>query len=316
MATKLFQKIKQKTTSRRAAEATSATQKATQTYELLEQILAYLDPHSLRQARLVNNYWHSIVCDSSTLAGRFLEADRPRNVSTVPIGVPGVGINSLVTRFAHADVAAAAFPFDPDPTWEPAFRSRIVVDSERWLIDGTMGGYLHDESSGAREVRFLGQTLANCDTYMLLYSVSSRFSFDRLRAWVEQMNSGTEPLSLLVATKNRATRRRGGQRCVPAAVVSTKNDLHAELWAVQPSEGAAFARELGCPFVETSAKTGAGVQEAFAEACRTYKRARLETLAQRSKRSSLGRGVPAAAAEAKERRERWWRWYRARQQQT
>lgn len=300
MASKFFRKLKRKVDSNRAAPSVSAAQKVTRTYELLEQILGHLDPHSLRQARLVNTYWLAIVRNSPVLTPRSTTSNRPRTTTTIPIAAPSVGLTSLVLRFANPDVAAAPFPFPSDPTPASTFHGQLTVDHERWKVDGSVAGHLHEH----RHSSLLGHLLAHSDTYILLYAVCSRPSFTALREWLAQMTRPTEPLSLLVATTPAP--RRGRRQCIPAAVLATQTDLPAEQWAVSPSEGAALARELECAFVETSAKTGAGVREAFAAACRAHKRARLEAL---ERRRSVGRGgVPA---EARERRERWWEWYRA-----
>lgn len=289
----------------------SALEQVTQTYELLEHILDYLDPHSLRQAHLVAKYWHSIVHKSSMLAARTQESRRLHSVRAVLIGVNGAGKDTLVNCLLMGPVADFTDHFDP--CWEPSFRKQMIVDDERWLIDGTSNGIVDSD----QHTSYVGHCLANSETYILIYSTSSRHSFDEIKAWVAKMNSPTEPLSTLVSTeiaKRKNTRDRLRlDRCIPAAVVSTKNDFSPSLKEVDPSEGAAFARELGCAFIETSAKTGDGVEAAFAEVCRTYKRAKVAELLERSRRTSLLGAVHAGPTGSNERRERWWRWYRTKE---
>ena len=291
----------------------SARQRVLATYELLEHILEYLDPRSLRQARLVETYWQNIIQNSSRHTARLMQSDRPRQLHTVLVGVRGCGMNSLVNTFILGPTDS--FPWADDPTWEPCFRRATIVDNERWMIDGSMDGYLDDRSHAS----FLGHTFRHSETYMLLYSMTSRESFDQLKVWLSSMESATEPLSMLIAKRATPNRSKssdtGPKQCIPAALISTKNDLDSSRRAVSPAEGATLARELGCPFIETSAKTGAGVEQVFAEVCRTYKRVRLEEIRQRSIRLSLTKAVTPSDPEARERKERWWRWYRAKQRQ-
>lgn len=286
----------------------SAKQRVIQTYELLEHVLGHLDPHSLRQAALVDRDWNTIIRNSSTLLTCVTESNKPRELRTVLVGMRSCGITGLVDCFDSLSP-----PWRSSSLWDAFFEKAITVDGERWMLRGSTDGYLDDETHAA----LVGHMLTNSETYMLIYSVDSRESFNRLKAWLASMNSATEPLSMLVAnhatpSKNRSSGA-GPKKCIPAALVSTKNTIAASTSTrdVSQAEGAAFARELGCPFIETSTRTGAGVQEAFAEVCRTYKRVRLEELRKRSKRSSLTKAI--APHESNERKERWWRWYGAKQ---
>jgi GTPase KRas len=295
-----------------------ARDKVLLTYELLEAILHFLDPKALSRADLVNTYWHTIIRASSTLSARVAHTDKYCNINTLLIGKRGSGHDSLVTRLMLG--SDGAWPFGYDPTWSPDFRYSFEIDGEKWLLDGASGGWTDFWPEYAS---MMGQMLANCETYMLLYAVDSRESFEEIKAWVAKMRRPDEPLSLLVATRFAELQGRKGSRraqpCFPAAVVATKNDLPSHAKRVEPSEGAELAKELGCPFVETSAKTGGGVQEAFVEMCRMYKHARLEFLRQqRPKRISLvGKAMlQPTPSDTKERKERWWRWYRERKRQS
>jgi Ras-related protein Rab-8A len=52
------------------------------------------------------------------------------------------------------------------------------------------------------------------------------------------------------------------------AIIGNKADLPASARQVPAADGAALAREFGVPFVETSAATGAGVDDAFTRVAR------------------------------------------------
>lgn len=285
----------------------SPKEQVTQTYELLEQIFHHLDPHSLRLSQLVSNYWRSIIYQSAALKPRLSENRQLRPVRALLIGAPDVGVDSLATCFA---TGPTGFPYPYDPTTDGTFRKIFFVDDERWIIDGFSDGYLRPQGLQS----YLGHALANSETYILLYSVASRESFDAVKGFLQQMESPTEPLSTMVETKRgQASGKNSDGKCFLSGLVSTKNDLPEPQRIVEPSEGAALARELGCPFIETSAKTGSGVKDAFAEMCRMYKRVWMEQRRQQSKRTSLIKAIVSpSSADAKERKERWWRWYRAK----
>lgn len=287
-----------------------ASDKVLQTYELLEQILGDLDPHCLRQARTVNKYWHAIVKNSSSLSARSTESDKWRQLRTVLIGVPSAGMSSLVHRLT---VPEMKFPYWNDPYRDPSWKKQLTIDDEQWIIHGTSGGYLDDRQHAS----YLGHMLANCETYVLIYAMTSRYSFDRVKEWVARMQSPSEPLSSLISTQATGARRSRGStgvhRCIPAVLVSTKNDLPPQLREVESSEGATFARELGCSFVETSSNTGESVVQAFVEMCKMYKAARLDTLQRQAKRMSLTKTTPSADSDLLKRKERWWKWYGGKQ---
>ena len=79
--------------------------------------------------------------------------------------------------------------------------------------------------------------------FILVYSVTSRFTFDRLehlRQSMRRVKHG-DPTFMLV-----------GNKCDKAME-----------WEVSKEEGAALARQFGCEFMETSAYTGQNVERLF-----------------------------------------------------
>ena len=75
-------------------------------------------------------------------------------------------------------------------------------------------------------------------------AITSHISFDEIPPFYEQI-----------------LRVKDVDHCV-AVLVGNKHDLLAEA-QVSKEEGQAYADSLGCPFFETSAKTGENVEEAF-----------------------------------------------------
>lgn len=86
---------------------------------------------------------------------------------------------------------------------------------------------------------------------MLVYSISSRSSFDRLEVFRQSMLrvKGEAPTFILVGNK---------------ADKSAEREVLKE-------EGARYARELGCEFMETSARTAYNVDKLFSTLIRTLR---------------------------------------------
>jgi GTPase KRas protein len=100
------------------------------------------------------------------------------------------------------------------------------------------------------------------ESVMLLYSTTSKSSFDRLG----------EIYNRIQRTKNDGK--------FPIVVVGNKSDL-ADQRQVSEREGLAFANKVGCRFVESSAKTSLNVQESFFHLVRETRRYRTQPITRR-----------------------------------
>uniref|UniRef100_A0A8C3NZT5 small monomeric GTPase n=1 Tax=Cyanoderma ruficeps TaxID=181631 RepID=A0A8C3NZT5_9PASS len=78
---------------------------------------------------------------------------------------------------------------------------------------------------------------------LLLYDITSKMSFDNIRAWLTEIHEYA-------------------QKDVVIMLLGNKADVSSER-AVRTEDGASLAREYGVPFMETSAKTGMNVELAF-----------------------------------------------------
>ncbi|KAJ7505375.1 ras protein [Mycena galericulata] len=142
----------------------------------------------------------------------------------------------------------------PDPTWDnEPYRKALEVDGRRCFVSAGESCLLFFSLlwasvliSHQRRTR-----LIQSEAVILMYSVSSRASFERLP---ELRNE---------AFKNR--------KRAFFVLVGNKSDVDAGQREVTREEGQAAARELGCGFAETSAKTGAGVEEIFMELVRAHR---------------------------------------------
>ena len=92
--------------------------------------------------------------------------------------------------------------------------------------------------------------MKNGDGFIVVYSIDNRFSFEDATNFIDQ------------------TLRLRDQKAeeVPILIVGNKKDLE-ENRQVKTREGAALAKKYGVDFIETSAKTGENIEEAFKRIC-------------------------------------------------
>ncbi|CCU97472.1 unnamed protein product [Malassezia sympodialis ATCC 42132] len=97
------------------------------------------------------------------------------------------------------------------------------------------------------------QYMRTGEGFLLVYSMTSRSSFEEISTYYHQ----------ILRVKDRDH--------FPMVLVANKCDLEQER-EITTAEGYAFARDIGCPFVETSAKQRVNVDEAFNDLVREIRR--------------------------------------------
>lgn len=125
-----------------------------------------------------------------------------------------------------------------DPTIEDSYRKQVVIDGQVSILDilDTAG---QEEYSAMRE-----QYMRTGEGFLLVYSVTSRTSFEELMTYYQQ----------ILRVKD--------VEYVPIFVVGNKSDLEGER-QVSFEEGAELARHFNASFLETSAKQAINVEESF-----------------------------------------------------
>ncbi len=88
---------------------------------------------------------------------------------------------------------------------------------------------------------------------LLVYDVTEHTSFERVQAWYER------------------ARQLGGED-IEMVLVGNKTDLPLQDRQISTEEGETLAKELGIPFVETSALNGQNVEAAFVTMTRNIKK--------------------------------------------
>jgi GTPase KRas protein len=156
------------------------------------------------------------------------------------LGDGGVGKTALAVQFT-----LNCFIETYDPTIEDAYRKQMIVDQKLCFIEviDTAG---QEEYSTLRD-----QWVREGQGFVLVYSIASRATFDRLEVFRQNMVrvKRSHPVFVLVGNKCDKTYER----------------------EVSREEGAALARQFGCEFLETSAKTAANVDRLFTDLVRTLR---------------------------------------------
>jgi len=101
------------------------------------------------------------------------------------------------------------------------------------------------------------------DGFVLVYSITSRSSFSRIQKFYNQVARVKDSMA--------------SSSPVPAMLVGNKSDREGiAKREVSMQEGHALAKELGCDFVEASAKNVINVEKAFYDVVRTIRRQRIQ----------------------------------------
>lgn len=150
----------------------------------------------------------------------------------VVVGAGGVGKSALTIQLIQNH-----FVDEYDPTIEDSYRKQVVIDGETCLLDilDTAG---QEEYSAMRD-----QYMRTGEGFLLVFAVNSIKSFEDIGMYREQI------------------KRVKDAEEVPMVLVGNKCDLHS--WAVDMSKAREVAKQYAIPFIETSAKTRMGVDDAF-----------------------------------------------------
>lgn len=154
------------------------------------------------------------------------------------------------------------------------------------------------DTAGQEEYTALrDQWIRDGEGFVLVYSISSRSSFARIQKFHHQIQrvkesshsgSPTYPGSPLSASSVGS----GIFGPAPVMLVGNKCDRVTER-EVSTQEGSALARELGCDFVEASAKNCVNVEKAFYDVVRQLRRQRAQASGRQSEvRRDTGMKAP------------------------
>jgi GTPase KRas protein len=179
-----------------------------------------------------------------------------------------------------------------DPTIEDSYRKQVQIDGQSCMLE------VLDTAGQEEYIALRDQWIRDGEGFVLVYSISSRSSFARIQKFHSQIQrvketslsgSPTYPGSPLSASSLGH-----GFGPAPVMLVGNKCDRVTER-EVSTQEGSALAKELGCDFVEASAKNCVNVEKAFYDVVRQLRRqkqgsGRSEKQSKSASRGSGGRG--------------------------
>ncbi|XP_015919623.1 GTPase KRas [Parasteatoda tepidariorum] len=150
----------------------------------------------------------------------------------VVVGAGGVGKSALTIQLIQNH-----FVDEYDPTIEDSYRKQVVIDGETCLLDilDTAG---QEEYSAMRD-----QYMRTGEGFLLVFAVNNTKSYEDISMYREQI------------------KRVKDADDVPMVLVGNKCDLPMRM--VHMHGAAELAKSYGIPFIETSAKTRMGVDDAF-----------------------------------------------------
>ncbi|KAI0260382.1 ras-domain-containing protein [Gloeopeniophorella convolvens] len=157
------------------------------------------------------------------------------HVKLLLLGVASVGKTSLMVRFAsHA--------------WLPESEARPTIGVDTWTHKLSVHGKRVNLSiwDTAGEERFRAITSSyyrGTRGIILVYDICNRASFDAVRWWFAERSSNVPDSIVKIIVGNKVDKEYARQ--------------------VPTDEAAAFAAQMGCLFVEASAKTAVGMREIF-----------------------------------------------------
>jgi len=157
-----------------------------------------------------------------------------------------------------------------DPTIEDSYRKQVVIDQQACMLEVL-------DTAGQEEYTALrDQWIRDGEGFVLVYSITSRNSFSRIQKFhaqvqrVKESGSASSPTGPSYLPPSLNSPSFGP---VPVMLVGNKADKHHER-EVSSQEGQALAKELGCEFVEASAKNCINVEKAFYDVVRLLRKQR------------------------------------------
>ncbi|GAA6001895.1 uncharacterized protein JCM10292_005962 [Rhodotorula paludigena] len=156
----------------------------------------------------------------------------------VVLGDGGTGKTSLTVR-----LCLNYFIETYDPTIEDSYRKHAIVDGQPYMLE------ILDTAGQEEYTALRDQWIREGEGFLIIYSVTSRASFDRVEKFRNQV----------VRVKDTES--------VAIVLVGNKIDRVHER-EVSTQQGAELARRMGCLFRETSAKTRENIEEAYYDAVR------------------------------------------------
>ncbi|KAI5288039.1 Ras GTPase ras2, partial [Ascosphaera acerosa] len=169
-----------------------------------------------------------------------------------------------------------------DPTIEDSYRKQVVIDGQSCMLE------VLDTAGQEEYIALRDQWIRDGEGFILVYSITSRSSFSRMQKFYQQIQlvkeSSMGPMGGSMGGGGGGGGAGGGDLTggggaggaatqnmrVPVMLVGNKTDKVIER-VVSSQEGLALAKQLGCDFIEASAKTSTNVEKAFFDIVRVLR---------------------------------------------
>lgn len=152
------------------------------------------------------------------------------------VGSAGVGKTALTLMFMYGD-----FVEEYDPTSADSYRKKVMASGEEVLLD------ILDTAGQEEYATMRDNYYRNGEGFLCVYSITSMESFKHVESFRSQII--------------RVQEREEGAT-FPFLLVGNKADMNDKR-EVSKEDGEKLAKDLGCHFMEASAKTKTNVEEAF-----------------------------------------------------
>jgi len=152
----------------------------------------------------------------------------------VIIGDSGVGKSNLLSRFTRD-----SFDLDSKTTIGVEFATRSIVTED----DKTIKAQIWDTAGQERYRAITSAYYRGAVGALLVYDITKHVSFENTERWLKELRDHADPKIVVM-------------------LVGNKSDLEDER-AVQTEEARTFCEQNSLSFIETSAKAGTNVEDAF-----------------------------------------------------
>ena len=160
------------------------------------------------------------------------------NGNIILLGSSNVGKSNMMNQFLRGK-------------FEEAYFATIGINclNKLFIFDGKKVKINYYDTAGQERYNSLNLTLIRkADGVILVYDITSEESFRKIDFWIQELHSKNRDSKVLM-------------------LVGNKTDLDNER-EVSFQQGEKKANEIGCPFMETSAKTNHNIKECFEKASR------------------------------------------------
>ncbi|KAI5300444.1 hypothetical protein KEM56_002455 [Ascosphaera pollenicola] len=188
-------------------------------------------------------------------------AGKMKMYKLVVLGDGGVGKTALTIQ-----LCLNHFVETYDPTIEDSYRKQVVIDGQSCMLE------VLDTAGQEEYIALRDQWIRDGEGFILVYSITSRSSFSRMQKFYQQIQLVKES-SMGTSPSGGSYMSSGSPARVPVMLVGNKTDKTVER-VVSSQEGQALAKQLGCEFIEASAKTSTNVEKAFFDIVRVLRQQR------------------------------------------